>query len=32
MAGGSDGFETPRAPLYFRIRIGRITGHRATEE
>jgi uncharacterized protein len=26
------GAERPIAPLYFRIRIGRITGHRATEE
>ena len=26
------GAERPIAPLYFRIRIGRITGHRATNE
>ena len=27
-----DGAERPMVPLYFRIRIGRITGHRATKE
>jgi nitroimidazol reductase NimA-like FMN-containing flavoprotein (pyridoxamine 5'-phosphate oxidase superfamily) len=26
------GAERPMAPLYFRIGIGRITGHRATKE